>query len=282
MKKRSTDFALELVASGVLSIDDEGRIWRHSVSTTGGTMMPIPPRRAETTSHAGVMTVSLEGRHIAASRIVWEHVTGDRLTTNDRIAHKNKDKTDNRFSNLEIATKRRVGSRTCVTCREPFDVDPNSKDVRKCAHCTNHQHIAPDGWIRCSTCRSEVRSEVAVSKRFCCNECMNAHLRARRNTLRGRLNLALQRARLRRTCTIDIDWLMSQWDRQTGLCYYTGWEMRLDGTPLLHPSIDRIDSNVGYVPENVVICCSQVNWAKNRYTEAQFIELCCAVARHRG
>lgn len=40
--------------------------------------------------------------------------------------------------------------------------------------------------------------------------------------------------------------------------------------PYIYNGIDRIDSTVGYIPENVVACCKQCNYAKRSYTVDEF------------
>jgi len=65
-------------------------------------------------------------------------------------------------------------------------------------------------------------------------------------------------------------------------CHYCGAEpaqgrnkSRLDRPTVFngiikHNGLDRIDSKIGYVPENVVPCCAHCNYAKRRMTEPEF------------
>ncbi len=48
------------------------------------------------------------------------------------------------------------------------------------------------------------------------------------------------------------------------------------------PSIDRIDSMKDYTSDNVQFVCSVVNVMKNKLPEADFIQFCTLIARHRG
>ena len=50
-------------------------------------------------------------------------------------------------------------------------------------------------------------------------------------------------------------------------CFYCGGVL-----PKVGGGLDRIDSSIGYVFENVKPCCQQCNAAKNVYTEAEFRE----------
>jgi hypothetical protein len=36
--------------------------------------------------------------------------------------------------------------------------------------------------------------------------------------------------------------------------------------------VDRIDSSIGYLPENVVPCCGLCNWMKGDQTQAEFFK----------
>lgn len=80
--------------------------------------------------------------------------------------------------------------------------------------------------------------------------------------------------------TITIKDLNAQYELQKGLCYYTGAQMKtasrdidysreLANNPLTL-SVDRRDSNGGYTPDNIVLCCRFANYAKNQYPEEQF------------
>ena len=66
------------------------------------------------------------------------------------------------------------------------------------------------------------------------------------------------------------------WEKQNGLCIYTGLPMqktvedrsknsKTTGNPL-KVSIDRIDSRLGYLANNTVLCTDWANRTKNQYT----------------
>jgi len=44
--------------------------------------------------------------------------------------------------------------------------------------------------------------------------------------------------------------------------------------------IDRVDSEIGYVPENVVTACKYCNIAKRDMTKDQFLDLVARIATH--
>lgn len=43
--------------------------------------------------------------------------------------------------------------------------------------------------------------------------------------------------------------------------------------------VDRIDSAVGYFPENIVPCCSECNWMKQSSSREDFIRRCIKIAK---
>lgn len=47
-------------------------------------------------------------------------------------------------------------------------------------------------------------------------------------------------------------------------------------------SIDRIDSNRGYEPDNIQLVDKRINMMKQSFTNEEFIELCCKVAEQHG
>lgn len=57
-------------------------------------------------------------------------------------------------------------------------------------------------------------------------------------------------------------------------CFYCGSK--------LHIGLDRVDSNYGYLLENVVPCCYRCNVAKNTMTQEEFIDLCSAIIKKHG
>lgn len=74
--------------------------------------------------------------------------------------------------------------------------------------------------------------------------------------------------------SIDIEFILNQWDKQQGLCYYTKVPMLYTSCKKdpFQVSIDRIDSSKGYTPENTVLCCQSINYMKNDYPLEKFIE----------
>lgn len=82
------------------------------------------------------------------------------------------------------------------------------------------------------------------------------------------------------TPDITVEYLKSLWEAQNGICPYTNKKMELPintqdhhikGIPT-RASLDRIDSNKGYVIGNVEFVCLAVNYAKNGFSKEQMVD----------
>ena len=66
--------------------------------------------------------------------------------------------------------------------------------------------------------------------------------------------------------------------KQNELCRLTNLPIYFEGS--YKPSIDRIDSKKGYIPENLQWVYSKINLMKYNLSNRRFIELCILVAEH--
>jgi hypothetical protein len=75
--------------------------------------------------------------------------------------------------------------------------------------------------------------------------------------------------------------LIKQWSVQKGKCTYTGLPMSKESgvrvANQMKVSIDRINSSLGYVPSNIVLCIVWANQAKNNVDQNVFVDLCRSV-----
>ncbi len=81
------------------------------------------------------------------------------------------------------------------------------------------------------------------------------------------------------TITIDATYLKQIWEQQQGKCFYTGIQLILpksfpESHNPLSPSIDRIDSSKGYIPDNIQIVHKQANFMKQSLSHDEFITFC--------
>jgi len=79
---------------------------------------------------------------------------------------------------------------------------------------------------------------------------------------------------------LSLDALELLWHTQNGCCALTGWPMTMElanGVVPTNCSLDRTDSQQGYVVGNVQLVCRAVNVAKSNLAQSDFIALCKAV-----
>ena len=75
--------------------------------------------------------------------------------------------------------------------------------------------------------------------------------------------------------TLTNEDVFSMWEAQGGRCAKTGLKLDPETGTVANrnpygPSLDRIDSDLGYTPENVQLVCCHYNLAKAAYSEEQF------------
>jgi hypothetical protein len=76
--------------------------------------------------------------------------------------------------------------------------------------------------------------------------------------------------------------LDQQYERQAGLCAFSGLPMGGDFGSGRRPSIDRIDQAKGYIDGNFQFVCAAVNMMRNKLGEEEFIAWCHVIAKHRS
>ncbi len=72
------------------------------------------------------------------------------------------------------------------------------------------------------------------------------------------------------------------WHTQWGVCAYSGRQMTLEAGQLNTVSIERINSGVGYTPENTILVCQAINRMKSDFELSEFYDLCRDVAYFLG
>lgn len=106
--------------------------------------------------------------------------------------------------------------------------------------------------------------------------------RANRNTLEGKFKDLLSKCKSRsqkKNFEFDLtfDFLMGLWHGQDGKCAVSKLNMtsesgkrKEEGVNPFVVSIDRINSNKGYIMDNVHLVCFAVNQMKSNFSEEQF------------
>ena len=110
-------------------------------------------------------------------------------------------------------------------------------------------------------------------------ELQHHHRRTLKGTISNKLMSAKKRARKDNLeFTLTNLFITALWNKQEGKCAKTGVEMGRIGDGWLSPSLDRIDSSMGYTEDNVQWTCWRYNDAKSNMSDNAFISLCLAVA----
>jgi hypothetical protein len=77
---------------------------------------------------------------------------------------------------------------------------------------------------------------------------------------------------------ITFDYIAELLIEQDFKCSLTGWDISAMDVAENSASLDRIDSNIGYVEGNVQWVHKMVNMCKQQYTQEDFIYMCKSVA----
>lgn len=91
-------------------------------------------------------------------------------------------------------------------------------------------------------------------------------------------------------CNVELQDLKDQWEKQKGICPFTGWELKnmpntsyatqLPLTPD-RASLDRIDGDKGYVKGNIQFVSAIAQFAKHKWSDEVVIDFCEAVSQNR-
>lgn len=161
-----------------------------------------------------------------------------------------------------------------------------------CPLCDN-KFIPSSGHVHCPKCRSKAAKIICPK----CNDvlikpssecCLNCVIRNRPKKPRDDeyyMYEVMRRIRLR--CrnneninfSVDVKYLLSVWYSQNGTCSYTGIKLTLpvpvgsSGDKIRTASVDRKDSNKGYVKGNIQFVSMAINFMKNTMSHEETIEL---------
>lgn len=91
----------------------------------------------------------------------------------------------------------------------------------------------------------------------------------------------------RKCVSVTLNDLKELWERQGGICPYTGWKLILPtntGQWLEYSpdraSVDRIDNSKGYIKDNIQFVALMYQSAKNSWSDSQVINFCRSVSQH--
>lgn len=121
----------------------------------------------------------------------------------------------------------------------------------------------------------------------CCRKGSARSLEKINSTIEGRARIFLRNARnsankRKQEFSLTIENIVECWHTQWGVCAYSGRQMTLEAGQLNTVSIERIDSAVGYTPENTILVCQAINRMKSDFGFDDFYALCRDVADFLG
>lgn len=119
---------------------------------------------------------------------------------------------------------------------------------------------------------------------YCSKECSILDKQDGFGQFRGFIRRAMRHLD-KRKLALDIkpEDLKVIWEKQEGICPYTGWKLRINqkGRRPNNASLDRIDSTKGYSTDNVQFVALIANYAKNNFSEEQLFDFCLTVSKYR-
>ena len=80
---------------------------------------------------------------------------------------------------------------------------------------------------------------------------------------------------------LTLEDIINLWNAQQGMCALSNLPMQISDEEY-DVSLDRIDSDKGYINGNVQLVIKQVNYMKQDYTQEDFINLCKIIAEHNA
>lgn len=123
--------------------------------------------------------------------------------------------------------------------------------------------------------------------RGCCSE-GNVRSRDKLNsTIEGRAKTFLFNAKKSakkrgHEFNLNAEDIVLYWNQQGGFCAYSGRAMTLEPKKLNTVSIERINSKIGYIPDNTILVCRAINTMKSDFELEDFFYFCRDVSNFIG
>ena len=121
----------------------------------------------------------------------------------------------------------------------------------------------------------------------CCTDGNKKSRNKLNSTIQGRASVFLKNAQRsaksrKQEFNLTIENIVDCWEKQQHVCAYSGRTMTLEAAKLNTVSIERIDSKIGYTPENTILVCQAINRMKSDFAYDQFYYLCRDIALFLG
>lgn len=170
--------------------------------------------------------------------------------------------------------------------------------VRICKRCKK-KYISNNNYLFCPPCREFRKRKtsnckdcgIVINKRSVrCAECVKNYIKEifknKREAEHSEFKEFIRRAKRRKKFdNITPSDLFEVWNRQKGICPYSGVKLKLPDTTAQNNSIetaslDRINSSLPYSVDNVQFISVAMNYMKNTMTHDETINLCKLIAKN--
>jgi len=186
----------------------------------------------------------------------------------------------------------------CGWCGGDIHAKPSRKlKMKFCSHKCFWNASRSERKIKCLTCGNIIEKRPSVAKKFCSYECFQKYRNDGNSPFRLVLGTLLTRSQYgrrgkrkhpdsKKLVAVSMEDIRRLWEKQKGICPYTGWKMVLKqhydrGQALPNQaSLDRQDSSKGYILGNIQFISVIANYAKNSFTEKELFDFCDAVSRN--
>jgi hypothetical protein len=106
--RNGIELALRLVEAKVLTIDEQGLVWRHMKQHSSGSYSKCEPKMINCVNFKGYYSIHLQLRgvgvkNVKVHRLIWELANGP-IPEGMQINHKDFNKANNKLENLELVT----------------------------------------------------------------------------------------------------------------------------------------------------------------------------------
>lgn len=118
-----------------------------------------------------------------------------------------------------------------------------------------------DGVLWCKFCSTFQALKLFREGYQCngCYKCRNENQKERRTKINVKLVDMLESTKRRNGTSLSLQNLYDKLLKQQGKCFYSGKNLSFDGRDHFHISLERLNSRLGYLDENTVLICEELN-----------------------
>lgn len=145
--------------------------------------------------------------------------------------------------------------------------------MRRCPQCESVKMLSdyyPNNISRCISCEHKRSHPKFKKKQEKDHSCIENLLLLRLREINNSVNYR----KCKEKPTVTHNDLLDIFHKQKGLCFYTNRALKLSPNDEDVVSVDRINSDVGYHKDNIVLCTATINMMKRDCSLEKFLLLC--------